>query len=152
MVDWQCARKQSFPTCAPPRCISVRERFFIPSQCLQCGAQPWECCPASSPRSAWNASSTAAINQQQRLSLSLFRLSFFSLLYAHRHAGWGHFERVNRCLLICPRLSDIARVMYLMWSLFSSNKRIKNYNNNSQMYIHRLYARASLWSRQGSQD
>lgn len=81
-----------------------------------------------------------------------FRLSFFSLLYAHRHAGWGHFERVNRCLLICPGLYDIARVMYLMWSLFSSNKRIKNYNNNSQMYIHRLYARASLWSRQGSQD
>lgn len=73
-----------------------------------------------------NASPMAAINQQQRLSLSLARLSFFSLLYAHRHAGWGHFERVNRCWLICPGLSDIARVMYLMWSLFSSNKRIKN--------------------------
>lgn len=56
----------------------------------------------------------------------LSRLSFFSLLYAHRHTGWGHSERVNRCWLICPRLSDIARVMYLMWSLFSSNKRIKN--------------------------
>lgn len=96
------------------------------SQCLQCTAQPWECSPASSPHSARNASPTAAINQQQRLSLSLARLSFFSLLYAHRHAGWGHFERVNRCRLICPGLSDIAQVMYLMWSLFSSNKRIKN--------------------------
>lgn len=126
LVDWLCARKQSFPTCSPPRRISVGERCLVPSQCLQCGDQPWECSPASSPHSAWNASPTAAINQQQRLSLSLSRLSFFSLLYAHRHAGWGHFERVNRCRLICPGLSDIARVMYLMWSLFSSNKRIKN--------------------------
>lgn len=51
---------------------------------------------------------------------------FSSLFYAHRHAGWGHSERVNRCRLIRPRLSDIAQLMYLMWSLFSSNKRIKN--------------------------
>lgn len=126
LPGWLCARKQSFPTCSPPRRISAGERSIVPSHCLQCGAQPWEWSPASSLHSAWNASPTAAINQQQRLSLSLSRLSFFSLPYAHRHAGWGHSERVNRCRLICPRLSDIARVMYLMWSLFSSNKRIKN--------------------------
>lgn len=65
------------------------------------------------------------ISNRDFLSL-LSRLSLFSFLYAHRHAGWGHFERVNRCRLICLGLSDIARVMYLMWSLFSSNKRIKN--------------------------
>lgn len=153
LPDWLCARNQNFPTCSPPRHISAGERCLVPSQCLQCRAMPWEYSPASSPHSAWNASPTAAINQQQRPSFSLSRLSFFSsLLYAHRHAGWGHSERVNRCRLICLGLSDIARVMYLMWSLFSSNKCIKNYNNNSQMYKARLYAAASLWRRQDSQD
>lgn len=152
MPDWLCARKQNFPTCSPPRHISAGERSLILSKCLQCGAQPWEYNPASLQHSARNASSTAAINQRQRLSLSLSFLSFFALLYAHRHAGWGHSERVNRCRLSRPRLFDIAQVMYLMWSLFSSNKRIKNYNNNTQMYRARLYAGAFLWCRQDSLD
>lgn len=126
MPGWLCARKQNFPTCSPLRHISAGERSLILSKCLQCGAQPREYNPASLLHWARNASSTAAINQRQRLSLLLSFLSFFSLFYAHRHAGWGHSERVNRCRLIRPRLSDIAQLMYLMWSLFSSNKCIKN--------------------------
>jgi len=75
LVDWLCARMQSFSTCSPC-CISVEERCPFPSQCLQCAAQPWECSPASSPHSAWDASPTAAINQHQRLSLSPSPLPF----------------------------------------------------------------------------
>lgn len=127
LPGWRRARKQSFPTCSSPRRISAGERCPRPFALFTVRSPAVGVQPRFISTSAWNASPTAAINQQQRLSLPLSLASpFSSLLYAHRHAGWGHSERVNRCRLIRPGLPDIARVMYLMWSLFSSNKRIKN--------------------------
>ena len=128
LVDWRRAREQSFPTCSPPRRISAGERCLVPFAVFTV----WSPAVGVQPRFISTLGPETPlqrpplISNRDFLSLPLSPLPFLSLLYAHRHAGWGHFERVNRCRLICPGLSDIARVMYLMWSLFSSNKRIKN--------------------------
>lgn len=79
---------------------------------------------------ARNASPTAAINQQQRLSLSL-SLSLASPFFSRSSTPTDMLDEAILKELtdvgwFAPGLSDIARVMYLMWSLFSSNKRIKN--------------------------
>lgn len=76
LAGWRRASKQSFPTCSPPRRISAGERWPGPITAL---FTVWSPAVGVQPRfiSTWapNASPTAAINQQQRLSplLSLLR-------------------------------------------------------------------------------